>query len=470
MYQSIIPALHPRHPAVSLWPRLLCLTIALLLVGYGRTPAPAQNSPTAPASQSPERPARRADRPALTPPFASVDALTRTIADMKARARKAHSKEAERQERARARREEARKEQRERAQVKHKLARRPHADREEEGAEAGTDYLDALLYRLRVRAYPNDRIDPRAYQVAAAHRARMPAAPIGRFRRQGIGALDNSAAWQYLGPNNLTTAFPRFNGPGPASGRVNAVAFDPNHPGTYYLGAAGGGIWKTTDGGATWTPLADDFPFLQVSSLAVDPTDSNIIYAGTGDFDGFEVYAFGIAKSTDGGKTWFIYSNNDIDFLAVSAILLDPDDHDRITITTGRGGYGYGSIWQSTNGGQTWTSVTDITNAAWSGLAVSAPDNTGKRYYYASGLWGGGYVLRSEDRGATWTELSTPLTPSTSNNTFFDQDGVKVATSPTDPKTLYLLGGFDRKLWKSTDAGAHWTNITGNFPNGNATV
>lgn len=471
MYQSTISAPRPRHSAVFRWPRLLCLAIALLFAGYGLTPAPAQKA-TAPAPPpSPEPLATLAERPAFAPPFSSVRGLTRLIADMKARARKAHKQDEERQERARDRREEVRKEKRERAQNRHKAAKRPPAETEEkEEEEAGTDYLDALLYRLRQRAYPNDRIDPRAYQIAAARRAQMPAAPIGRFRKQGISVLADSSAWQYLGPNNLATAFLQYNGPGPVSGRVNAVAYDPNHPGTYYLGAASGGIWKTTDSGATWVSLADDFPFLQVSSLAVDPTDSNIIYAGTGDFDGYEVYAFGIAKSTDGGKTWFIYSNDDLDFLAVSAILIDPDDHNRITITTGRGGYGYGSIWQSTNGGQTWTSVTSITQVAWSGLSVSAPDTTGKRYYYATGLWNGGYVLRSADRGATWTRLTTPLTPSINNNTYFDQDGVKVATSPTDPNTLYLLGGYDRKIWKSINAGGNWTNITGNLPTGNVTV
>src|SRR5262249_4373515 len=138
-------------------------------------------------------------------------------------------------------------------------------------------------------------IDWTAYDRAAARRGQMPPASLGPLNRHG--RLLSSPAWKFIGPNNLRVPYQIFYGIGPLSGRVNAAAFAPGNPGTYYVGAASGGVWKTTDRGVTWTPLSNDWPFLHVSSIAIDPTDSNIVYVGTGDFDGDTGHSFGIMKS-----------------------------------------------------------------------------------------------------------------------------------------------------------------------------
>src|SRR5262249_50206521 len=92
----------------------------------------------------------------------------------------------------------------------------------------------------------------------------------------------------------------------PVSGRIAAVAADPTNAKIIYIAAAGGGVWKTTDGGTTWTPLTDNQPTLSMGAIAVAPSNPNVIYAGTGEADNMSdcFYGRGILKSTDAGATW----------------------------------------------------------------------------------------------------------------------------------------------------------------------
>lgn len=106
--------------------------------------------------------------------------------------------------------------------------------------------------------------------------------------------------WVSWGPNDHTETASWS----PGQGRINAIAVDPNNPSTYYVGAPAGGIWKSTDSGENWTPLTDHLPQIGVSGIAVDPTNSDIIYIATGDDDSDDSYAVGVWKSTDGGTTW----------------------------------------------------------------------------------------------------------------------------------------------------------------------
>src|SRR5205823_3094042 len=133
-----------------------------------------------------------------------------------------------------------------------------------------------------------------------------------------------AGAWEFMGPKNLQVPYTKYFGPPPVSGRVNAVAFDPSTPGTFYVGAAGGGLWVSYDSGVNWTPLGDAWQALQVSSIAVDPSDSQTIYVGTGDFDGYGVYSFGLQRSKDGGITWDTLGANWFAGSAISHIVVDP--------------------------------------------------------------------------------------------------------------------------------------------------
>jgi photosystem II stability/assembly factor-like uncharacterized protein len=150
-----------------------------------------------------------------------------------------------------------------------------------------------------------------------------------------------------------------------------------------------------------------------------------------------------------------------MDGFAVSAILIDPDNHNMLTATLGHGKNYWAYVWRSTDGGQTWNIAIQIW-APWNGLSCSAKDKTGIRHYYATapfvdnnGVSFGAQVYRSDDRGATWTALPLPFGNSNSE--------IKVAASPNFPDTVYLLDGFDSKIWVSANGGETWTDISSGF-------
>ncbi|SEL96261.1 Por secretion system C-terminal sorting domain-containing protein [Aquimarina amphilecti] len=152
--------------------------------------------------------------------------------------------------------------------------------------------------------------------------------------------------WQSLGPYIHTNTGSWSSG----QGRVNVIAVDPNSPTTYYIGAPAGGIWKSTDSGATWSPLSDNLLQIGVSAIAIDPRDSNIIYIGTGDDDAGDTYSLGVLKSIDGGQTW---DSTGLSFSdtrsSINEIYIDPIDNDKIFVSSNKGFY------KSTDNGVSFT-------------------------------------------------------------------------------------------------------------------
>jgi hypothetical protein len=317
-----------------------------------------------------------------------------------------------------------------------------------------TGYYEAYRYWLEERAYPNNKVNYRAYEEGVLHREQMPPA-YGRF-----GDSLGSMAWQYVGPTNLDIPYSTYYGVRPINGRVNALAVDPTSPNTLYLGGGWGGVWKSTNSGVNWTALTDGWEWLTVSNIAVHPTNGNIIYIGTGDFAGGIGYQFGIMKSLDGGATWTNLGRAEFGTRAVSSIAIDPENPNIVTVSTGRGSGGSGFVWRSINGGTNWTNVL---NAAqnWSQISIGALNTSnGSRAYYASAGGTGGNVWRSLDRGASWSKLTTLASAGTNHSV------ISVCASPVFPDTVYMVVNADRQVHKSTDRGATWTNITGTFPNG----
>jgi photosystem II stability/assembly factor-like uncharacterized protein len=305
-------------------------------------------------------------------------------------------------------------------------------------------YIHAYRYWLEQRAYPGDSIPRDAYAKAIAHRSRMKPARIGR-QGGGIGLESLDGQWEFMGPVNLDVPYTIYWGPAPVAGRINATAFDPNNPGTYYVAAAGGGVWKSTDSGANWTPIGDKWPFLQTSAIAVDSKNSNTIWVGTGDYDGGGIYAFGLMKSTDAGATWTNLAATEIDGAAVSGILIDPDNSNIVTVTTGRGD-GPGKVLRTTNGGVSWSQPIAVTTN-WQDIAISVSHKLGLRYMFAIG--DGGQLWRSSDRGQTWAQIPSPVG-------FYGN----LATSTLDWGSLYVSGGGNQRVFKSIDAGDTWFDIT----------
>ena len=358
--------------------------------------------------------------------------------------------------------------------------------------QGASDPLSARLYRLRMHALPFDRVDPQAndrlqQQLAAVPRATSTdilgltkgvpyaSAPNAPYATMSVSAaaLAPLTAWKNIGPVNLDPPYRLYFGPVPVAGRVDAVAFDPKVSGVYYLGAAAGGVWKTTDAGVNWTPLFNNLPSKQagqsVNSIAIDPKNNNVVYAGTGDADGGDSFAFGLWRSTDGGSTWALMGSNPADrtnvsqnrfgYFPIRKVVIDPADPSGKTILLGtRNG-----LWRTTNGGQNfgdWTSVlggVDISN-----IVLDANPDPTKQVIFAS-VDGNG-IFQSANRGQTWTSVDTL------NGTISNAIRVDMAASKLDPKTVYVLtvtlqdpfdygSGFGN-LFKTTDGGVTWKDIT----------
>ena len=149
--------------------------------------------------------------------------------------------------------------------------------------------------------------------------------------------------WVSQGPSDLP-ADKGYKG----IGRVNAIAFHPTNPDIIYLGAPAGGFWYTTTGGNNWTTTTDALPTLGVSAIVVNPHDPNTIYIGTGDRDASDAPGIGVYKSTDGGLTWSA-SGNGMGNAIVGCFLIDPINSLVVLAGTSAG------LYRSVDGGANWT-------------------------------------------------------------------------------------------------------------------
>jgi len=304
----------------------------------------------------------------------------------------------------------------------------------------GLDFAEAYAFWVAERAYPNDSFDSSVYYEFA----RSITQTTPRF--SNVRTMANQ--WRFLGPTNLDIPYRIYYGQRPINGRVNALAYHPTDANTYYLGGANGGVWKTTDAGATWMPLSDTWPLMGVNAIAISHANPDIVLVGTGDFNGFDVAGFGIMRTTDGGATWTNVGQAQFGSNRIRRILFDPDNAN-IALAHGSSG----GIFRSTDAGQTWTQVHSTSNS-WSEMSFGADDGSGNRRLYAGGQ---GVLRRSDDRGLTWTNLTLP---GSGGGT------IGVAASPVNYNTVYLLRSGNESVYKSTDGGNTWTNVTNNFPGG----
>ncbi|HEX6522907.1 MAG TPA: hypothetical protein VF070_23335 [Streptosporangiaceae bacterium] len=254
-------------------------------------------------------------------------------------------------------------------------------------------------------------------------------------------------------------------------GRSIAVAGSTARPDEYYFGATGGGIWKTTDGGTTWMPASDGFlTSASVGALAVCPSNPDVVYAGTGEVDlrGQILTGDGIYRTTDGGRTWAHDGLGDSQ--AISKIRIDPGncDHAYAAVL----GHPYGpntqrGVFRTTDGGRTWQRVLyidDTTGAADVELDPASPQVIYASMWHASrspwNLTSGGPgdgLFKSTDGGSTWTNLSTapgfPKAP---------LGKIDIAPSAAQPGLVWALveaKGSAEGLYRSGDGGATWSEV-----------
>ncbi|HEX8919509.1 MAG TPA: hypothetical protein VF898_13485 [Chloroflexota bacterium] len=295
-------------------------------------------------------------------------------------------------------------------------------------------------YQYDQRAFPGPVIPATGYSSGILQAERM---------NQSAAAV----SWKQLGPvyaPDANETDPTTGKSTAVSGRATSLAPVPSTCsagvcGTMYLGTADGGVWKTTDAGATWTPLLDHSTSMAIGTVVLDPKDPNIVYVGTGEpnLSGDSHHGAGILRSTDGGKAWTTLGASVFANRAIAAIAIDPR-------TAGS------------------------TNATIYGLSVRAE---------AGGAPSGGAASRtiphlpdlglyvSHDGGKSW-QLDSPAAGT--------DGGLSMAMDPANPDTIYLAltpdlnnpeygGAVDGEyaingIFKTTDGGKNWTHLTNGLP------
>ncbi|HBS84940.1 MAG: hypothetical protein A2W91_06875 [Bacteroidetes bacterium GWF2_38_335] len=312
------------------------------------------------------------------------------------------------------------------------------------------------------------------------------------------GSKDVTATWSLLGPVDV----PLDNGGTKrGAGRINCIEFHPSNPNIFWIGTPSGGLWKTTDGGITWTVLTENLPSLGVSDIAVDYTNPDIIYIATGDGDASDTHSIGVLKSTDGGLTWnttgLTYGVSS--FKITRRLIMHPSDPlTLIAATNGgiekttdggvtwdnkimghfkdvefkpgdpsvvyAGKYSSSRFYKSVDGGELFSVSSDSLPYPEIGRLEIAVTPANPNYVYALACNSDDYgflgFYKSTDQGVTWTEMidasSINLLGWSSNGDDAGGQGwydLSIAASPTNANEVYV-GGVNQ--WKTTDGGTTW--------------
>lgn len=324
--------------------------------------------------------------------------------------------------------------------------------------EGRAGWYEAYLDFINLRLDANGKYDPTYMRTAAIQRDRLPASKWA----DETGNQKPGGVWQLLGPYNMSSPYDIYFGQGPISGRKNDIAIYPGNPNIMYVASAGGGIWKSTNAGTNWTPLSDKWSFLYTSSVAVHPTNSNLVLAGTGDSEGFfQHFGTGIMRSTDGGLNWTAVGPTAMQQSCISKIIFDNTNPNIVIALGSDGNESNDLVYRSTDAGVTWSVVTSGLSSGVRDWADIDRSTTG--VYYLAGTDDAatvGFLYKSVNQGASWTAVANP---SVNPNKALD-----LACSKVNANTLYLLAIGDEVVYKSTTGGSSWSNIKGNFKNGNA--
>ena len=261
----------------------------------------------------------------------------------------------------------------------------------------------------------------------------------------------SNSNWKPLGPTNVPIIL--SNGKNRGVGRINAIAFDPYDKDIIYVGSPGGGFWKSTDGGANWVTTSDDLPVLGVSSIAVNPNNTDIIYIATGDANASDTYSIGVLKSVDQGDTWSTtgLSYNVSANKRVNKILINPNNTDSVFAATNT------NIMLSVDGGISWNNCAPL--GRWRDIEFM-PGNP-NIVYAAKQSSGGSNVYRSLDGGGNWSVINNGVSSSGKYRPL-------IAVTPINPNVIYALYSASdysfHGIYKSIDGGDNW-NLQSNSPN-----
>ena len=251
------------------------------------------------------------------------------------------------------------------------------------------------------------------------------------------------------------------------AGRTRALAGVPSQPATFYFGAVNGGVWKTTDAGATWQSLWDNQPSGSIGAIAVAESDPNVVYVGSGEGLARPDLSTGdgVYKSTDAGKTWAHLGLRDGQ--QIGGLAIDPKDANRVFVAVT--GHPYGpnqerGLYRTTDGGKTFKRVLFVNDRTGASDVQIDPKNPQIVYCgmwqrqegaWENGAWGGtdGGFFRSSDGGETWTKLSGHGLP----------DGiiqVNATIAASDPRRVYAAVATQKGvgIYRSEDEGLSWVH------------
>lgn len=299
------------------------------------------------------------------------------------------------------------------------------------------------------RAYPHGQLNYEIYAQAVRQ---------AKTARQATQNRDNQN-WELVGPLNT-------------GGRITDIALDPTNPDIIYAGASVGGVFKSIDRGITWLPIFDEQNTLSIGNVAIAPSNSNILYVGTGEANGSATsgafFGDGIYKSVDAGVTW---ENVGLPRSQhVGRIAIDAQDPDRVFVAAAGTLYGKDDekgLYRTTDGGTNWEQVLFVSDSTSCIDVVVNPQNSNIIYaatwerirYPWQRSYGGvtSRIYRSQDGGDTWEHLTNGLPPSDTNR---GRIGLTIAAS--DPNVLYAtftenpITNQFAGLYKTTDGGDTW--------------
>lgn len=268
----------------------------------------------------------------------------------------------------------------------------------------------------------------------------------------------------------------RHLGPATTSGRIADLAVNPKNTKEYYVAAAAGGVWKTSNGGITYDPIFDNEGSYSIGCITIDPTNSNVVWVGSGENNNQRSasYGDGLYKSEDGGKSWTNVGLKNSEHIGM--ITVDPTNPNTVYVAA------YGPLWspggdrgiyKTIDGGKTWKAILTVSeNTGFNEIHMDPRDSKvlyatahQRRRHVFTYINGGpeSAMYKSTDGGESWNKLSNGLPK-------VDMGRIGMAISPVNPDYLFaIIEAADKKggVYRSTDRGASWEKRSDNTSSGN---